>query len=322
MPKPTTRLLAALELLQTHASISGRALSERLAVDERTVRRYIATLEDLGIPITAERGRHGSYSLVAGFKLPPMLFNDDEALALAVGLLAARNLGLSSAAPAVASAQAKLSRVLPKALQKRLAAIDQTVSLGLSRPAAPGNDAALTVLSLAASERTRVRLRYLDSDGGETVRDLDPYGLARRQGRWYAVGHCHLRRDLRSFRLDRIVAALPLQATFERPADFDTQGALARSIASLPRAHQVVVHLDTTLDLARKSLFAAFGVLEALGPHARRGVRLRVEADDLAWVARELVRLPFGFRIVEPKPLRGLVEAQAKAALKSAKRLS
>ena len=90
MDHPTTRVLAVLELLQAHGRMSGAELARRLDVDPRTVRRYIAMLEEMGIPITAERGRYGAYLLVAGFKLPPMMFTDDEALALSLGLLAAR----------------------------------------------------------------------------------------------------------------------------------------------------------------------------------------------------------------------------------------
>src|SRR4051794_12802520 len=103
MGHPTTRVLAVLELLQTHGRIGGAELARRLEVHPRTVRRYIAMLEQMGIPITAERGRHGAYLLMAGFKLPPMMFTDDEALALSVGLLAARGLGLAEAGAAVAS---------------------------------------------------------------------------------------------------------------------------------------------------------------------------------------------------------------------------
>jgi predicted DNA-binding transcriptional regulator YafY len=118
MARPTTRVLAVLELLQAHGRMSGAELARRLAVDRRTVRRYIAALEELGIPVTAERGSAGGYMLVAGFKLPPMTFTDDEALALSVGLLAARGLGLAAAAPAVASVQAKLERVMPAGLKR------------------------------------------------------------------------------------------------------------------------------------------------------------------------------------------------------------
>src|ERR1700716_4712413 len=119
MPQPTVRVLALLELLQARGTTSGSTLAQALGVDRRTLRRYIAMLEDLGIPITSTQGRFGGYQVVPGFKLPPMMFTDDEALALAVGLLAARGLGLADAAPSVASAQAKLERVMPPGLKKR-----------------------------------------------------------------------------------------------------------------------------------------------------------------------------------------------------------
>src|SRR5262245_43820620 len=143
MSRPTTRVLAVLELLQTHSRMSSAELAERLEVDRRTVRLYVSMLEDIGIPITAERGRDGAYRLVSGFKLPPMMFTDDEALALSVGLLAARGLGLAEAAPAVASAQAKLERVMPANVRRRVRAVDETVTLDLSRPVSPGDHAAL-----------------------------------------------------------------------------------------------------------------------------------------------------------------------------------
>src|SRR5438067_7554116 len=114
MYHPTTRVLAVLELLQAHGRLSGAELASRLEVDRRTLRRYVETLEEMGIPISTERGRQGGYALVPGFKLPPLMFTDDEALALAVGLVAARGLGLADASLATASAQAKLERVIPE----------------------------------------------------------------------------------------------------------------------------------------------------------------------------------------------------------------
>src|SRR5437764_9842270 len=108
---PTTRVLTVLELLQSHHQLSGPELAARLEVDVRTVRRYITMLQDLGIPVEAGRGRYGSYRLRPGFKLPPMMFTDDEALALTLGLLAVRQMGLASAAPAVEGGLAKIARV-------------------------------------------------------------------------------------------------------------------------------------------------------------------------------------------------------------------
>src|SRR5579872_6616535 len=163
MAHPATRVLAVLELLQTHGRMSGSELARRLEVDGRTLRRYISVLEELGIPITSERGRNGAYMLVAGFKLPPMMFSDDEAMALSVGLLAARSLGLAEAGSAVTSAQAKLERVMPAKLKSRVRAVDDTVTLDLSRPAAIGDNVALAVLSAAAQAQRRVHMHYRSS---------------------------------------------------------------------------------------------------------------------------------------------------------------
>jgi len=306
MERPTTRVLALLELLQARGRVSGPELAQRLRVDGRTVRRYIAVLEELGIPITSERGRDGGYLLVAGFKLPPMMFTDEEALALSVGLLAARSLGLADAAPAVASAQAKLERVMPTPLKRRVRAVDETVSLELSRSnSGAGSSAALMTLSTAAQVRQRVHLHYRSAAGEASERDFDPYGLAWRGGRWYVVGHCHLRNGVRSFRLDRIEGVQAVPASFRRPERFDALGHLVRSIATLPRGHTIEALLYTDLRTAQRELFDAIGILEPVDS----GVLLHAQADDLAWFARELARLPFDYEIRAPDALRTALRA-------------
>jgi predicted DNA-binding transcriptional regulator YafY len=308
MTRPTLRVLAVLELLQSQGRISGPELARRIGVDGRTLRRYIAMLEELGIPIVAERGRFGGYALVPGFRLPPLVFTNDEAVALSVGLLAARSLGLADAAPAVAGAQAKLQRVMPQALKRRLRAIDETVALDLSRrTAAPEDNAALVTLSSAAQVRQRVHLRYRSGEQQDTARDFDPYGLVWRGGRWYAVGHCHLRRDVRSFRLDRVNDVRALPANFGRPEGFDALEHLARSVATLPRAHAIEVRLHTDLDRARRETFDAIGVFTPEGD----AVRLSAQADDLDWFARELSRLSFDFSVLAPSALRAAVKRQS-----------
>ena len=313
MSRPTTRVLAVLELLQTHPRMSGAELARRLEVDRRTVRRYVSMLEDIGIPITAELGRDGAYRLVSGFKLPPMVFTDDEALALSVGLLAARGLGLAHAAPAVASAQAKLERVMPAKLKRRVRAVDETVTLERSQAVAPLDNEALVQLSSAAQARLRVNLHYRSSQGDDTERAFDPYGLAHRSGRWYAVGMCHLRKGVRTFRLDRVRAVQPLGQTFARPADFDALAHLTNSLATIPRAHAVEVLLTTDLENARYYLSPAVCVLE----WANDGVQLRAQVNDLNWFARELARLPFGFEIRKPERLRDALRALATRLLEA-----
>jgi predicted DNA-binding transcriptional regulator YafY len=301
MESPTTRVLAVLELLQTHGRLSGSALAARIGVDVRTLRRYIAALEELGIPVLTERGRFGGYALAAGFKLPPMMFGNDEALALSLGLLAARALGLADAAPAIASAQAKLERVMPASLKRRVRAIDETVALDLTHPpASSGKSEALLRLSEAALSRQRLRMRYRSEQQADSERDFDVYGIAFRDGRWYAVGHCHLRQGVRSFRVDRITDLQALPQSFGRPDGFDALAHLTRSLATLPRAHVIDVQLLTDIDAARAALFDTIGVLEQHEGHTL----LRVHTDNLDWFARELSRLPFDFRIIDPPALR------------------
>lgn len=317
MERPTTRVLTVLELLQTHDRLSGTLLAERVGVDGRTLRRYISMLEELGIPITTDRGRYGGYSLVPGFKLPPMMFTEDEALALSVGLLASRGLGLKNLAPAVTSAQAKLERVMPVKLKRRVRAIDETVVLDLERREATDGDAAMvTALASAAQGRERVRLRYVDTSGQPSDRDIDPYGLARRGGRWYVVGHCHLRRDLRSFRIDRIETVELLDIPFKRPADFNPLAHLTFSMATLPRTHAIEVRLHAGLERVRREISETLGILEGSGDT----VRLLAQTDDLDWFARQLARLPFDFTVLRPAALRGAVKRGGRRMLRLGKR--
>jgi predicted DNA-binding transcriptional regulator YafY len=308
MPHPTSRVLAVLELLQSRGRISGPELAQRINVDVRTLRRYIVLLEELGIPITTERGRRGAYMLVAGFKLPPMMFTTGEALSLSLGLLAARNLGLHASEPALASAQAKLERVMPDAMKRRLRAIEATVSIesgGL--PAVHANATALMLLTHAAHAAERVHMHYRSAQGEESERDFDAYGLGFRGGAWYAVGYCHLRHGVRGFRVDRIIEVQPRDARFKRPGDFNVLEWLNRSIATLPRAHRVEVLLHTDLAKARDAFSPAIGLFET----SADGVLLRVRTDDLAWFARQLARVPFDFDIRTPQGLRKEVLAHA-----------
>src|SRR6185436_19623262 len=293
MSQTTTRVLAVLELLQSHAQLSGAELARRLEVDRRTLRRYIATLEEMGIPITTEQGRYGGYRLVPGFKLPPMMFTEDEAQALSLGLLAARGLGLADAAPAIESVQAKLVRVLSSAPRKALAAMRESVALQTGDARTTADSRLLRILGESAQQRFTAALRYRGADGAPTSRDFDVYGLVFRTGRWYVVGHCHLRQGLRTLRLDRVAHAEVTPKAFERPVEFDASAYLARAMATLPRAIAVETWLDTDIDTAKRELAPTLGVAEAKDG----GVLLKGSADELDWYARELMRLPFEFEV-------------------------
>lgn len=307
MSHPTVRLLTMLELLQSHHRITGAALAERLEIDGRTVRRYIAMLQEWGIPVMAERGRYGAYRLMPGFKLPPLMLSEDEALALTLGLLAARRLGLALTTPAVEGALAKVERVLPAPLRARVQAVQETVLLDLAQPIALPLQAVVFTLSAAVQQQRRVWLRYRSEQGEQTERMFDPYGMVYRAGRWYAAGYCHLRLALRVFRLDRVQQATLQDEPFTRPAAFDPLDFVLRSLASWPHTWLVRVVLKTPIEQARQLVPAAAATLE----DTPDGVELRLSVEDLDWMARFLVHLGIPFVVREPPALRAALQRLA-----------
>jgi predicted DNA-binding transcriptional regulator YafY len=307
MSHPTVRLLTVLELLQAHPRITGAELAERLELDPRTVRRYIAMLQEWGIPIIAKRGRYGAYRLMPGFKLPPLMFTEEEALALTLGLLAVRRTGLALTVPAVEGALAKVERVLPGSLRMRVQAVQEAVFLSL----APSRDApapeVVVTLSTAVQEQRQVLLRHRSALGEETERRFDPCGLVYRAGRWYAAGYCHLRRAVRVFRLDRLQQVTGRDERFTRPAEFDPLACVLRTLAEQPGAWRVRVVLKTTIEQAGSLLPAGMATLEETGA----GVEARISVEDLEWMARFLVNLGTPFVVREPAALRQILRRLA-----------
>ncbi len=298
---PATRILTVLELLQSRRQISGPELAARLEVDVRTIRRYIIMLQDLGIPVEAQRGRYGTYRLRPGFKLPPLMFNDDEALALTLGLLLARKMVVMVAAPAIEGALAKVERVLPEMIRERVQAIQETLIFDVPPTNTFPQQEVLVNLSTAAQQEKQVVLQYRSYKATqETERIFDPYGLVYRTGYWYVVGHCHLRNDLRTFRLDRIQTAIIQTKSFTRPADFDVLGFVLKSISQTPGKWFIEVILETTLAEAQKNISPALALLEEVPT----GVRFCCYTDNLSWIAGRLVSLPYDFTIHQPDELR------------------
>lgn len=301
MYHPTTRVLAVLALLQAYGRMSGAELAGRLEVNVRTLRRYIIMLQDLGIPIEAERGRNGAYVLSPGFKLPPMMFTNEEALALTVGLISARYLNLADTDRAIESAFAKLERVMPLDLKSRVRALTETITLDPNRTSStPPSEVVLSTMSSAAQLRRRVHIHYHPNRGEDTERDFDPYGLTYYQHRWYAVGYCHLRQDLRSFRLDRIMHVSMIDALFDRPEGFDPLAYLMQAIAIMPRRFAFELLLKTDIDTAQQEVFDVLGILEA----TEEGIILRGSVEDLDWLARQISIFSFDFIVREPAELR------------------
>jgi predicted DNA-binding transcriptional regulator YafY len=311
MYSPTTRLFTVLELLQSYKQMSGSEIARRLEVDVRTVRRYIVMLRDMGIPVEAERGPYGSYQLQRGYKLPPLLFTDAEAVALTLGLLAIREFRFPVEVAGIEGALAKTERVMPEKLLHQARALQEAITFNISPPPVQLQNDIVAPLSLAVQQRQQVRLSYRSWTGNESEREFDPYGIVVNEGYWYAIGYCHLRRDIRTFRLDRVVALEPGEHSFERPEDFDALGHVLSSIASWPGTDQIEVLMETSMERAQQVISPIMGTLEP----SEKGVIFRRAANQLEWIAHILISLDFPVRVLQPVELREMIRQQAMRAL-------
>jgi predicted DNA-binding transcriptional regulator YafY len=316
MYSPTTRLLTVLELLQSYQQMSGRELARRLEVDPRTVRRYIAMLQDMGIPVEGERGPYGAYQLGRGFKLPPLMYTDEEAIAITLGLIIMRAYRVPAAVAAVEGALAKTERVLPENLFRQVRGLQEAIQFNVTPSATFRQTDILAILSAAVRGQTQVNLRYQSFQGADTEREFDPYGIVFNEGYWYTAGYCHLRQDLRTFRLDRVVGLEALDTRFERPTDFDAMGYVLNTVVVMPGTAQVEVFLETTLEHAQAVISPALGTLEAV----ENGVMLRRSATQLEWLAHMLLIVDFPVRVIETPELRDRLRELGQRALQIAER--
>jgi predicted DNA-binding transcriptional regulator YafY len=313
---PTGRLLELLELLQRQTLTTGTEIAYRLEVDRRTVRRYIAALHELGIPIEGQRGVGGGYRIRPGFRLPPLMLDDDEAVVVALGVVTAGRLGLAGSTESVEGALAKIHRVLPDLLRRRVEALETTLDFTSSGPRGGAPVTGETVLLLAEAIRRRLRLRagYTSFSGEVTRRQLSPYGLVVHSGRWYLAAYDHDRRDLRTFRVDRMRRpTLSKHAAAPPPEDFDAVAYVSRSLARTPWRHEVEVLLDLTMEQASRRLPATLAELA----EADGRTLLRMRVGSLDWMAQLLAGLECSFTIVKPDQLRDSVRKMAERLLTS-----
>lgn len=315
--RPTARVLTVLELLQSHGRMTGAELARRLEVNIRTVRDYIGTLTDLGIPVEAERGRYGAYRLRPGYKLPPLIFTEDEALALTLSLLMAHENGLARTSPAFEGTLAKVERVLPASTRERIQAVGQTVVFENSTALAAPSPAAVLLLSSAVQSGRSVRLSYRSARSEVTERVFNPYGVVSHEGFWYTIGYCHLRHGQRLLRLDRIQQVELTSEMFQRPEDFDALASVRRALASVPRVWQVEVWLEATLEEAQRETRLSKGHFEEVNGG---GVLVRSEVEDLPWMARLLAGMGIPFTIHHPPELRAVFRQYALTMMSYAER--
>jgi predicted DNA-binding transcriptional regulator YafY len=309
MYHPTTRVLTILELLQSRGRMGGPELAARLEVDLRTVRRYIAMLQDMGIPVETTRGPGGGYRLRSGFKLPPLMFTDDEALAITFSLMRARRQGGLADVPALEGALAKIERVLPEGLRSRIQAVQSSVAFVSEPPTGQPSNERVLLFSTAVQQQRRVKVRYR-SGREDTERSLDPYGVVLHWEFWYVVGWCHLRRAVRVFRLDRVLETDLEDVHFEPPSGFNSLEYVLDSLAKAPNGWLVEVLLETALEDAKQLIPPGVAMLE----EAKGGVLLRSHVKRLEWLARLMLTWERPFTIRHPQELREALRTVAAEA--------
>ncbi|MBV2356855.1 WYL domain-containing protein [Streptomyces sp. J2-1] len=317
MPRPTGRVLTLLELLQSGGTRTVAELADRLGVEGRTVRRYVGHLIDLDVPVESVRGRYGGYRLAPGYRLPPLMLSDDEALAVLLGLLTGRRAGLTAVErTASETASAKIRRVLPRRIAHRLDALldalDFTDRLdltdrpdltdrrdladrpdltlrpggepehpGAGLPLAPADAELLLTVADAVRHRRPLSVHYTDRAGRRTERTLHAYGIVAHAGRWYVTGEDARLGEDRTFRLDRIAGARTLPGSFEAPSGPGPAERLLSGFAAAAYRHEVTLRVHGTAEQIRVHLPAGVASLTEYGPPTGRdpaGERwLRVE---------------------------------------------
>jgi predicted DNA-binding transcriptional regulator YafY len=314
MYDPIMRVLTVLEILQARESVGGAELARRLEVSARTVQRYIARLQDLCIPVESTRGVGGAYRLKPGFRLPPMMFTDEEAFALTLGLHALRYLGLAAFAPATEGAAAKLGRVLPDSLRDSASAVEQVVAVE------PGpwviSTSAEILIRVCTAIRTRhcVAFRYESHGRVPSDRVVEPNGIVHLDGRWYLVGRCRTREALRTFRLDRVSELKMGDRTFERPAVFDAKAYLQRSMPFVEAGYSVEVWLDLPIDRARSH----FALHRMRMEDENGGTVLRCARENLEPLAAMLLMLGCSIVVRQPREMAETFDRLAARAAEAA----
>lgn len=313
MYHPTTRLLTILELLQAHPSLSGATLARRLEVAPRSVRRYIQMLQDMGMPIEATHGPGGGYRLRPGFKLPPLMFTEEEGTAIALGLLGAAWLEIGQPSVAIEGALAKVLRVLPLRARERLHAVSAHLILSPHEQNTRPDAALLIDLSEAIQQRQRIAIDYRSQQDEVTHRTVEPYGVAGWWGQWYLVGYCCLRQGYRLFRLDRMEQMQVLAQTFVRAEEFDLQVYLLEQLIGTSSSPQIEVEFHAPLQTVQEKIPTSFGSFTITA----NGVMFQSQYSNLESTARYLIALNLPFVVHQPPELRAALLALAEQIVRS-----
>jgi predicted DNA-binding transcriptional regulator YafY len=297
----STRLLRLLELLQSRPSWSGPELAERLEVQTRTIRRDVERLRRLGYPVDATPGVAGGYRLRAGASLPPLLLDDQEAVAIAVGLRTAVSGGVAGIGETSVRALSKLEGLLPARVRRRIQAVSTaTVPYPASGPIV--DPEVLLTLATACRDRERLRFGYRSHDGERSRRLVEPHGLVHTGRRWYLVAWDTARGDWRTFRVDRINAAPRADRRFEprRPPSADLASWVARGVSTTRDRHQARVILHASAEQVVSRVPRSVGTLEPIDDHR---CLLHTGSDWLDGLAIYIASIGVEFEVVEPPQL-------------------
>jgi predicted DNA-binding transcriptional regulator YafY len=320
MANTSARTLRLLSLLQNHRYWPGAELADRLEVSVRTLRRDIDRLRELGYPVEAQRGVDGGYQLAAGASLPPLLLEDDEAVALAVGLQAAVQSGsIAGIAESSVRALAKVVQVMPRRLRRQVEALrTMTVPWAWEGPSAAVDSELLAELAQVCRDDERVDLRYTAADGTSTERLVEPHRLVVLGRRWYLVAYDLTNHGWRTFRVDRTEGIVNTGVRFAQKAlpDGATDAAafVRDSLQSAPWGHSIVVVVQApAADVER-----AVGRWAVVQPRADGRSVVRMTTDNLDWPALALGSLGADFDVVEPPELVDHLHAWARRFRKAA----
>ncbi len=309
MADTTARLLRLLSLLQAHRTWSGSELMERLEVSERTLRRDIYRLRDLGYPVQATRGPTGGYQLMAGPALPPLLLDDEEAVAVAVSLRTAAGGTVSGIEETSVRALAKLEQVLPPSVRKRVSMLQSMVS-PVIRSWVTVDAEILTTIAQACRDHERIRFDYRSREGELTERNVEPHQLVPIHQRWYLLAYDRDREDWRTFRLDRIDSPRLTRFTFgPRPIPGgDPAAFVLRSLDSRPMRYEVQVRFQAAADDVRGRMRTGEGEVAELGDDR---CLVTLSGDHLDWLAFRILWFDLDFIIEGPSELVDHLQALA-----------
>jgi predicted DNA-binding transcriptional regulator YafY len=301
MNETSSRLLELLSLLQARRDWPGAELAERLDVSGRTIRRDVERLRGLGYPVESLSGPAGGYRLRAGTAMPPLLLDEDEAIAVAVGLRTAARASVSGIEETSIRALVKLEQVLPAHLRRRVSALGSA----MIAPPVPGptvDPQHLTVIASACRETECLRFAYRSRDGTETRREVEPHSLVNLGRRWYLVAWDRRREDWRSFRVDRLgrPAATGARFTMRRLPARDASAYVKRSISEAPSRFEARVTVHASAAELGSRLPPYWGAFEPIDAHS---CEYRTGDDDLGWLAMRIAMLGADVEVHEPPEL-------------------